>query len=255
MHVFIRRAALLTAIFALTGCVSYVTPGGPASFRALGIEKPDTAKETDFALRERVDKKPLAEFPTAIAIARIQGSGYCSRTEQAYGTGRYSVITGRTVETEAHLRTIGSLPMVRGVAPLNRLVLPERLQDEKDLRLGAAAVHADMLLIYTFDTQFEDKTTIPAMGTLTLGLFPNRKAKVNTTVSAALLDTRNGYVYGLSQASAEDDQLANAWTTADAVEDCRKRTEQQAFDKLVKEFPIMWAGVVSQYGPASGAAR
>jgi len=231
------------------GCASYVTPGGPASFRAMGIAPDDAAAQTDFILRERLDKKPLAGFPTSIAVARVQGTGYRSYTENAYGTGKYSVVTSRTVETDQHLRTIGSLPMVRGVAMLNRLVLPDQLQDEKDLRLAAAAVHADMLLIYTFDTEFETGTTIPFLGTITLGVFPSEKAKVRTTVSAALLDTRNGYVYGLSQASADAKQLANAWTNSAAVDDCRKRTEQEAFDKLVVEFAGTWAGVVSEYGP------
>ena len=233
------------------GCSRYVTPGAAASFRAMGITPEEVASGTDFAMREKMDRKPLAGFPCVIALARVQGPGYSSFSERAYGSGKYSVVTGRTVETDEHIKTLSGLAQVRGVATLNRLVLPERLETEKDLREAAASVRADMLLIYTFDTTFDVGTTIPAMGTITLGLFPNEKAKVGTTASCVLLDTRNGYVYGLSEASATRSQLANAWTSRAAVEDCRKRTEQEAFDKLVGQFPGMWAGVVAQYGAGS----
>jgi hypothetical protein len=46
--------------------------------------------------------------------------------------------------------------MLRGLAPLNRLVLPQQLQSDRELRVGAAKLHADMLLIYTLDTTFAD---------------------------------------------------------------------------------------------------
>ena len=252
MHLRMVGAIGLLVIGMMGGCGRYVTPGGAASFRAMGITADEQASGADFALREKLDRKPLAGFPCVIALARVQGPGYASHSERAYGRGKYSVVTGRTVETEEHVKTLGGLAQVRGVAMLNRLVLPERLETEKDLREAAAAVRADMLLIYTFDTSFEIGTTIPAMGTFTLGLFPNEKAKVTTTASSALIDTRNGYVYGLNEASATSSQLANAWTSKDAVEDCRKRTEQEAFDKLVGQVPGMWTGVVGQYGVGSG---
>ncbi len=245
--------SLLVALF-LGACSTYVTPGRAADFRALGITKEAAAKQTDFSIGDKLDKRPLASFPASIAVARVQGSGYYSYSERAFGSGRFSVVTARTVETEEHLKVITSLPLVRGVATLNRLVLPEVLNTEKDLREAAASVQADMLLVYTFDTSFDTGTTIPALGTITLGLFPNEKASVTTTASAALIDTRNGYIYGLTEATAADTQLANAWTSRDAIDDCRKRCEKQAFAKVVGEFSTLWAGVVSQYGPASAAA-
>ncbi len=244
----------LLLVLALGACSSYITPGRAADFRAMGITKEAATRQTDYSIGEKLDKKPLASFPAAIAVARVQGSGYYSHSERAFGSGRFSVITSRTVETEEHIRAITSLPLVRGVATLNRLVLPDVLNTEKDLREAAASVQADMLLVYTFDTSFDTGTTVPALGTITLGLFPNQKASVTTTTSAALIDTRNGYIYGLAEASASDTQLANAWTSRDAVDDCRKRCEKQAFAKVVGEFSTLWAGVVSQYGPASAAA-
>jgi hypothetical protein len=249
-----RLLVVMSMVVMMTGCVgSYVTPGRAADFSALGITKDAIAKQTEYPIAERMEKKPLAAFPSSIALARVQGSGYCSMSERGYGSGRYSVVTSRTVETEGALKTLQGLPMVRGVAPLNRLVLPDRLESDQDLRIAASSVQADMLLMYTFDTEFEVGTTIPMMGVITLGVFPNEKASVSTTASAALLDTRNGYIYALDEASAKDTQLANAWTSKDAVDECRKRTEQKAFDKLVGQFPALWSGVVAQYGVGKAA--
>ncbi|HMN40636.1 MAG TPA: hypothetical protein PKE29_07290 [Phycisphaerales bacterium] len=248
----------LILALALGACTTYVTPGRAADFRALGITKEAAAGRTDYSIADKLDKRPLAAFPASIAVARVQGSGYYSHSERAFGSGRFSVVTTRTVETEEHIKAITSLPMVRAVAMLNRLVLPGTLNTEKDLREAAAAVQADMLLVYTFDTVFDTGTTIPALGTITLGLFPNQKASVTTTASAALIDTRNGYIYGLTEAGATDTQLANAWTSREAVDDCRKRCEKQAFARVVGEFSTLWAGVLAQYGPASvpaGGAR
>ena len=68
----------------------------------------------------------------------------------------------------------------------------------------------------------------------------------------ALPDTRNGYIYALDEASEKDTQLANAWTSDDAVDECRKRTEQRAIDKLVGQFCGTCAVVVRRYGSAGG---
>lgn len=248
-----RGCALVVVVLGwMSGCVArYVTPGAAADFRALGITAEAAANQTDFPIAEKLARRPLAPFPATIAIVRVQGSGYCSHTDRGYGHGRYSVVTARTVETDEHVKTMNALPMVRGVAPLNRLVLPDRLESEQDLRVAAASVQADLLLMYTFDTTFEVGTTIPVMGTITLGIFPNQKASVSTTASAALLDTRNGYIYALDEATEKDTQLANSWTSRDAVDECRRRTEQKAFDKLVGQFCGTWAGVVGRYGNGS----
>ena len=87
------------------GCSRYVTPGAAASFRAMGITPEEVASGTDFAMREKMDRKPLAGFPCVIALARVQGPGYSSFSERAYGSGKYSVVTGRTVETDEHIKT------------------------------------------------------------------------------------------------------------------------------------------------------
>lgn len=143
--------------------------------------------------------------------------------------------------------------LLRGLAPLNRLVTPDDLRTERELREAAANVQADMLLVYTFDTRFGSEQKIPFMKTITLGIFPTDEAQVTSTASAALVDTRNGYVYGLAEATNTQTQAANAWTTRDAIDQSRTRAEREAFDDLVKEIEGMWLSVVKTYGPVTGS--
>ncbi len=240
---------IVLAALSLGACARYQTPGAGADFRALGITPAEVEASTDGAIARKLALKPLASFPTSIASIRVQGARYRSYTTSGYGHGEFTIITTRDVETEEQFNRIASLPMVRGVAPINRFVISDDISSERQLREAAATVHADMTLLYTFDTQFGDETIVPALGFFTLGLFPDREARVRTTASAALVDTRNGYVYGLAEATVKTEQLANAWTSKQAVDQSRRRAETRAFDQLVGEVEKMWTGVLAQYGP------
>jgi hypothetical protein len=240
-------AALLCGV--MTGCASYRVPGMAADFHALGITPQEVEARTDSSIAARLDRQPLAGFPAQIAVVRVQGAGYRSHTTRGYGEGRFTVVTNRDVESDDAVDRMGALPMVAGVAPINRLVLPERLDSEESLRSAAANVQADMLLLYTFDTQFETDKKIAPLGLISLGLLPDRVARVTSTASAALVDTRNGYVYGVAEATGRDDQLTNAWNDREAVDSSRRKAESEAFDGLVGEFETLWNGVVQRYGP------
>jgi hypothetical protein len=248
-HRSLRTAMILAMVIAIGGCASYTTPGRAADFRAMGITPEQADAMTDSAMLERLQRKPLAGFPTSIAVARVQDRGYRAYQTKSYGEGRYSIVTTRDVESDDSFDRLAKLPLVAGLAPINRLVIPSRLDSERDLRTAAASVQADMLLIYTFDTQFGSESKIAPLATFTLGLFPEREARVTSTASAALLDTRNGYVYGLAEGTSHTTQLANAWTSETAVEESRRRAEREAFDKLVAGLETMWQGVVARYGP------
>jgi hypothetical protein len=247
---------LLLAISPLVapGCASYRTPGSRADFSAMGITPEEVNAQTDISIAKRLERKPLAGFPTHIAVVRVQGVGYCSETVRGHGEGRYTVVTTRDVEPENAFQRVANLPMVEGVATLNRLVLPPRLDTEEDLRKAAASVQADMLLLYTFDTAFETSTKVKPLGLVTLGLFPDRVTRVTSTASAALLDTRNGYVYGLAEGTSEKKQLSNAWNDEDALDESRRHAEREAFEKLVDAFSTTWRSVVARYGPPPGVA-
>ena len=130
---------------------------------------------------------------------------------------------------------------------LPRLVLPDRLTSDEELRTAAASLRANMLLIYTFDTNIHIGGSGSPIDVITIGFLPNKEARVVTTASAVLMDTRNGYVYGTAEGTGRTTQRANAWTEADAVDQSRRRTEAEAFEDLIDAFGTTWAGVLREY--------
>jgi hypothetical protein len=250
----IRSLALMFALL-LAGCAGYVTPGGAAPLAQLGATPQDQKAQTEGGIADVMDKKPLASFPASVAIVRVQSPGYRSYTCQGWGTGQYSIITTRDVEAKQDIDKLATMPMLRGLAPLNRLVLPEQLQSDYELRRGAAKMRADMVLLYTLDTTFSDVSHATPISVISLGIGPTKRTRVMCTASAALLDTRSGYVYGLAEATKDHEELQNAWKTADAVDLTRRDVEGKAFAALVSELQRTWDGVVRDYASSAGHAR
>lgn len=243
-----RHGAPVLAAVWLAGCASgYRVPGARADLRALGITDQEAAALTDGQVSSKLRRRPTAAFPASIAAVRVQGPGYCSETASSFGSGRFSVVTVRDVETDEQFRKLAGMPMVQSIQSVNRLVLPDRIDTDTDLRAAAAAVQADVVLVYTFDTQFGSESKVAPLGVITLGLFPEVEARVTSTASAAFLDTRTGFVYGLCEATAKTDQLANAWTTKSAIDDARRRAETEAFGTLVDRVRSTWGEIVAQY--------
>ena len=253
MFKFTSMLVIWVGMMRMGGCgmqSAYRVPGAPADFRALGITPDEVEAQTDVSIARRLDRKPTARFPTTIAVARVQGARYSSHTARGYGEGQFTIVTTRDVEPDNAFDRLENLPMVAGVHSLNQLVMPRHLRSEEDLRGAAANVQADMLLIYTFDTQFETNKKIQPLGLITLGLFPDRDVRVTCTASAALMDTRNGFVYDLAEATAQEQKLSNAWNNDDAIDTSRRKTEEQAFVTLVGEIEKKWQRVASRYGPS-----
>jgi len=85
----------------------------------------------------------------------------------------------------------------------------------------------------------------------TFGLFPNETANVRSTLSAILIDTRNGYIYAAAEASAKHSARTNAWSNRSAVERSRRKTERESFEKLLADFTRAWPQIVQTYHTAS----
>jgi hypothetical protein len=238
-----------------TGCATYVTPNDAADFRVLGVVSEQERDDlTPLDIQALMARKPLAKFPASIAVVRVQAPKYRNYTTESYGKGRYSVVTTRDIETEEDFAALAQLPMVRGVGMVNRLVLPERLETDNELRQAAARLQADMLLFYTVDTAFYIGDTSSPIEVITLGFLPSKQARVTSTASAAIIDTRSGYIYGLAEASATHRQLANTWTTRAAADASRRRAESEAFSKLVSELQSVWQGIVATYAAPPATA-
>jgi hypothetical protein len=238
------RLFLLVFVMAalLSGCsASYVTPGGGVSLAS--IDEPDI--EANFR------RKPASPFPVRLAVVRVQDKGYYSHSNQSYGNGAFSVVTTRDVEKDEHFKRISDLPMIAGMAPLNRMVISRNLHSVKTLRVAASQLKTDMLLVYTFDTSFRvPGQDVGPLTLITLGFLPNKQASVTTTASAAIYDVRTGYIYGLCEATATQERIASSWSKEDAIERCRIDTETEAFDGLVGEFEKTWKMVLAEYTTA-----
>ena len=236
-----RRIRIVVTIFAallMGGCATYTTPGGGVNFNELA--------PADIA--EIMERRPAASFPVNIAVARIQASGYSSYRISSFGHGRYSVVTAREVETDEDFKTLQNLPLVTGVAPLNRILLPTRLDSIKALRKAAAQLKVDLLLIYTFDTSFHaGEQKFAPLNLISLGFLKNKKVSVATTATAAIYDVRTEYLYGIAEATARQSKQASVWSKSAAVDDLRVATERSAFDKLIPEVETLWSDITRQY--------
>ena len=182
---------------------------------------------------------------------RVQGPKYSSygveKSGARYGTGRYSVITVREVEEDARIEQITKLPQVAGVISINRMLLPERLESDKDVRVAASRLQADMVLMYTFDTSFFDTDSAKPLTVITLGLSPTRKIRATTTASALLIDTRTGFIYSAYEATEAGDVRSTSWGSRDSADQVRKDTEKAAFAKLADQLVKSWPGLLSRY--------
>ena len=234
----IYRIAVFAALLALGGCASYTTPGGSVQLSNLA----------DVDINELMSKEPAASFPANISVARVQAPGYQSYKVSSFGTGRYSVVTTREVESEGDFKRLSELPQIAGIAPLNKILLPTNLDSVRSLREASARLKADILLIYTFDTSFHaGEQKFAPLNVISLGFLKNKEVSVTTTVSAAFFDVRTEYLYGLSEATARESKNASVWSTSSAVDDMRVTTEKAAFQKLLPEIEKTWSGIVAQY--------
>lgn len=246
LRCFLYLVSFLGAVV-FSGCSTrYVTPGAGAKLSALA--ETDLSQLADTDIQEILDRKPASPFPAAMGYVRLQSPGYRSYSFQSYGRGRYSVVPTRDIETDEDFKKLGNLPMISGVVPLGRALMPQKLDSHKQLRLSAAQLHADLLFVYTLDTTFRIKDhDIGPLGGITLGFLPNHEARITTTASAVLFDVCTAYVYGLVEATEYEKQIASAWTANKAVEEARKRAERKAFERLLDEFTLTWKDIVEKY--------
>ncbi len=242
------RCSSLCLLLGLVGCSNYVTPGGGAKmYHFTGGQYNEQGIKLDADIDEILQRKPVAEFPAHFMVARVQAPGYQSYSGKGYGRGNYSVLTVRDIEAEEDFLRLRQLPQVAGVAPLNRLLLPSELKSDKQLRQAAAALHADVILLYTIETEFVKEDTATPVSVITLGLSPTINTYVYTTASGLLLDAKTGYVYAAVEQTAKEQKRAAAWTDRDAIDQSRRITERKAFVGLLDEFTKAWPSVVMEY--------
>ncbi|WKD48367.1 hypothetical protein [Microbulbifer spongiae] len=238
MNRIILMVLMAVSIVVTQGCATYTTPASGVNISSL----------TDVDIAALMKAEPASGFPARIAVARVQASGYISRTNSGYGSGLYSVVTTRDIEDESDFEKLSSLAMVGGVAPLSRLLLPSELDSIRDLRLSAARLKTDLILIYSIDTAFHvEGTPLGPLSAITLGFLPNKKAFVSSTTSGALIDVRTGFVYGVAEATEREEQRTTIWNSSDAIDEARMDAEKASFKSFIGEFENLWKSTLAQY--------
>jgi hypothetical protein len=237
-----RPSKLILALFALcaSGCATYTTPGAGVTLENLGVADADIA--------DLMKAEPAVSFPARVSVARVQASGYYSRSNSCYGSGQYCVVTTRDIEPEASFERLSKLPQVGGLALMNRMLLPAKLTSAQELRRAAASLKSDLLLVYSMDTGFNiENTDVGPLALITLGFLPTKNARVTATASAAMFDVRTGFVYGVAEATAVQEQRGTFWSSSDAVDGARKQAESQAFQKLAGEVEKLWGDLLKAH--------
>lgn len=230
---------LCSVIIICTGCASsYVTPGEPANFADINRED----------IAEIVSRKPSPNFPARIAVIRIQAPNYVSYTAEGQRYGGFSIIPAHELTADNTLQKIQQWPQVTTVVPVSSLLIPANAKSIDDLRLAAAKLQADVLMIYTIDTKFYINNHFHAsFSLLSLGMMPDRNANVTATATAIFTDVRTGFTYGTADATAKATGLTSAWSSDATVDKKRVEAEQLAFNDLIKAANQTWQGIVEQY--------
>ena len=238
-----KTALIIGAIAILmSGCATYIPPGAKADLQAFA--PPDI--QAGFAA------KPTNPFPASIAVLRVQAPTYTNYYRQqrggSYGSGRYSVILAKEAGEDLQLERVSKLPQVAGLVTINRMLLPERLEGDKEIRGAASRLQADLVFLYTFDTSFFDTDQAKPLSVITLGLSPTRKISAVTTCSALLMDTRTGYIYSAYEVTERAETFSTSWGSRDAADEARRNNERDAFKKLIDEFATTWPRVLERHG-------
>ncbi len=233
-----RLTALAILAAVLGGCATYTTPGGAVSIPEM----------TEDDVASILAREPAAEFPAHVVLARVQAPEYRSYTARGHGRGRFSVVTTQDIETEEDYERLENLEGVAGLGRINRVLISGNLNTTEQLRQAAAQLRGDIILLYTLDTAFHTETRqVGPLQAVSLGFFPNRRAHVTTTCSAAFIDVRTGYIYGLAEANAREEQGSTLWGSRAAIESARLRAEHEAFRKVLDEIETAWASIHAEY--------
>ncbi len=231
-YIYLLPMILLGIVLFLTGCGrSYATPTTGAN---IGLFQG--------TLNTRHTPQPTAQLPVVLAIARIQGPMY----SYPNNTG-YSVMNVNQPGMGLNEDVFKNLQHISQVVPVNKLLVAGPQNSANDLRNAALSLKADMLFVFTLDTQQTQSDWSSPLSLYSLGLSPSVKVEVTTSAMGMLIDTQTGYVYGVLEATSYKKQIAAYMTCQNAWDQCRKVTEKKAVEELNKKFETMWNGVLSQY--------
>ena len=157
--------------------------------------------------------EPVLTLPARIGIARIEGGALSPipeaeaaawlQTAQRLGPSFGEFIPVSPLITAMARQAVPPLPKLGCYGESFGGCVEQTV---RDIRLGAARQHLDVVLMYEVAGQDRSSSNPLAVTKLVLiGLFlPTENVKVDGIAQALLVDVRNGYTYGFASASAKD---------------------------------------------------
>ncbi|TAJ19109.1 MAG: hypothetical protein EPO68_06830 [Planctomycetota bacterium] len=192
-------------------------------------------------------RAPQAQLPARVAVARLESRetepSWRRETSPRTTSAKLVLANKADAVTSAAYQRLAALPEVADLTPLNTLVAAQTIESQEQLRAAAAAVQADLVYAYTFDSYAKTRTNLPGLYVLSLGLLgflPLVSIEVETTASGALIDVRSGYVYGVADATETIKSSTDGWSLDEDIPRTREKAETAAFEKLNAAFEQRW---------------
>lgn len=234
---------LILLSFLFSACSTYIPPGPKADMQVFAPAD----------IQAGFDIKASNPFPGSLAVVRVQAPKYTNYYLKhhggIHGEGRYTVILAKEAGEDLQMDRLAALPEIQGVTSINRMLLPQRLESDQEIRAAAARLQTDLLLIYTFDTAFFHENLSTPLAVISLGLSPTSTVNAITTCSALLMDTRTGYIYSAYEVTERDAITSTSWGSFQSADRARRNTEQDAFIQLTDEVIETWPQVLERHKP------
>lgn len=250
----IRHAPALAAILLAAACTTQVQTSSGAAY----LERWDAATATapgvpvaaatgtgaalEDKIRAAAAVEPMLSFPARIGIARIENGALVPVPADeaaawmalgtALGPGIAQFEPVDPLVAEMTRASAGLAPARGDVGGLVAII-----------RLGAARQHLDAVLIYAVGTTTETTNTAIAFADLTIigGAFlPTREIEAAGRASALLIDVRNGYPYGRTQAEIALAELSTSWGSDGARADLAREAEARTVARLAENVEEMF---------------
>ena len=233
-----RVLFLFGSVLLFSSCSSYVTPPAPADFQTLNSP----------VAQSMVEPRPLVKFPAYVAITQIQGNSL-GRGKWKYPdkNNPFALSITKHLQGDERMNRLRALPGVAESVVLNKLIAPPFFKSSEDLRTAAKRLRADLLLIYTFDTEVTQNDAMPILTLATLGLSPSKMIEAESTASAVLIDVKTGFIYGTAQGIAKEETISNGWYLKSSMESVEDEVEHEAFSSLLSKIENVWGRVYERY--------
>lgn len=224
----IRTLSAVLCLSLLSACAAYQAPGRAVELERLFSGEPETPPDG-----ARIKQ------PAVIAYVRVQEPQYESMTIRdgsgRHGTGLYSVLAGGELQESSHLGRLSGSSGIAAVTELPASELPRGLSGAAELLGAARRKGADLLLVYTVNTNFYEVESGEQLLVITPGMEPHHTIRISSKITAELRDVTSGARRGTLQATSELLQRGLAWQTASAIDSARLENERDALRRVGAE--------------------